>query len=87
MIEKGPTSSNAPTERQLEYAKDLGVAVPADATKGQVSELIQAKIDEKDAAKLPDVLIEEVDLGAPTRSGCMSVVALVVLLIVFALLW
>jgi hypothetical protein len=31
-----------PTQRQLEYAADLGIDVPAGATKGQVSDLISA---------------------------------------------
>jgi len=33
---------DAPTDRQLEYAEDLGIDVPAGATKGQVSDLISA---------------------------------------------
>lgn len=35
-----------PTERQLEYAKDLGIAIPVDATKGDVSDLISMNLDE-----------------------------------------
>lgn len=31
-----------PTQRQLDYAADLGISVPAGATKGQVSDLISA---------------------------------------------
>jgi hypothetical protein len=31
-----------PTQRQLEYASDLGISVPRGATKGQVSDLISA---------------------------------------------
>jgi hypothetical protein len=31
-----------PTQRQLEYAADLGIRVPKRATKGQVSDLISA---------------------------------------------
>jgi hypothetical protein len=31
-----------PTQRQLEYAADLGIRVPRRATKGQVSDLISA---------------------------------------------
>jgi hypothetical protein len=31
-----------PTERQLEFAANLGIDVPAGATKGQVSDLISA---------------------------------------------
>lgn len=42
-----PASPNAwrkdePTERQLAYAKDLGIVVPEGATKGQVSDMISA---------------------------------------------
>ena len=31
-----------PTDRQLAYARDLGIDVPAGASKGQVSEMISA---------------------------------------------
>jgi hypothetical protein len=31
-----------PTQRQLEYAADLGIQIPRRATKGQVSDLISA---------------------------------------------
>lgn len=42
-----------PTTRQLEYAKDLGIAIPVDATKGDVSDLISMNLDEdKPASEL-----------------------------------
>lgn len=34
-----------PTERQLDYAKDLGIAIPVGATKNDVSDLISMKVD------------------------------------------
>jgi hypothetical protein len=34
-----------PTERQLDYAKDLGISVPANATKDDLSDLISLKVD------------------------------------------
>lgn len=34
--------TDPPTERQLAYARDLGIAVPPGASKGQVSEMISA---------------------------------------------
>jgi len=34
--------SDPPTDRQLAYAEDLGIAVPPGATKGLVSDLISA---------------------------------------------
>ena len=34
--------SDRPSDRQLEYAADLGIAVPAGATKGEVSDMISA---------------------------------------------
>jgi hypothetical protein len=39
-----------PTERQLDYAKDLGIAIPVDATKGDVSDLISMYLDEDKSA-------------------------------------
>ena len=82
------SSGESPSERQLKYARDLGVVVPVGATKGRVSELIQATLDQKDAEKLPDELIAEADPEG--RSGCLSLVAFacLVAVIVFAsLLW
>jgi NhaP-type Na+/H+ or K+/H+ antiporter len=36
--------SDPPSERQIEYAMDLGIDIPAGCTKGEISELIdQAK--------------------------------------------
>ena len=35
-----------PTERQLAYAKDLGIEIPTDATKADVSDLISLKTEE-----------------------------------------
>ncbi len=37
--------SEPPTERQLDYAKDLGISIPANATKDDVSDLISLKVD------------------------------------------
>jgi hypothetical protein len=34
-----------PTDRQLEYAKDLGISIPPDATKDDLSDLISLKVD------------------------------------------
>lgn len=34
-----------PTERQLDYAKDLGITIPANATKDDLSDLISLKVD------------------------------------------
>lgn len=34
-----------PTERQLDYAKDLGISVPANATKDDLNDLISLKVD------------------------------------------
>ena len=34
-----------PTERQLDYAKDLGIAIPVGATKNDVSDLISMKLE------------------------------------------
>ncbi len=34
-----------PTERQLEYAKDLGINIPSDATKASISDLISLKVE------------------------------------------
>lgn len=34
-----------PTERQLEYARDLGISIPANATKDILSDLISLKVD------------------------------------------
>lgn len=34
-----------PTERQLEYARDLGINVPSDATKATISDLISMKVE------------------------------------------
>ena len=34
-----------PTERQLDYAKDLGISIPANASKDDVSDLISLKVD------------------------------------------
>lgn len=34
-----------PTEHQLDYAKDLGIAIPVGATKNDVSDLISMKLD------------------------------------------
>ena len=34
-----------PTERQLDYAKDLGIAIPPDATDDDVSNLISMKVN------------------------------------------
>ena len=38
--------SEPPTERQLDFAKDLGISIPADATKEDLSNLISRKLDE-----------------------------------------
>lgn len=39
---RGPNAwrNDPPTQRQLEYAADLGISVPKRATKGEVSDLI-----------------------------------------------
>lgn len=34
-----------PTERQLDYARDLGISIPANATKDDISDLISLKVD------------------------------------------
>jgi len=34
-----------PTERQLDYARDLGISIPANATKNDLSDLISLKVD------------------------------------------
>lgn len=34
-----------PTERQIDYARDLGITIPPDATKNDVSDLISIKVD------------------------------------------
>lgn len=34
-----------PTERQLDYARDLGISIPANATKDDLSDLISLKVD------------------------------------------
>jgi hypothetical protein len=34
-----------PTERQLKYAKDLGISIPANATRADLSDLISVKVD------------------------------------------
>lgn len=34
-----------PTERQLDYAKDLGISIPSNATKDDLSDLISLKVD------------------------------------------
>lgn len=41
-----------PTERQLSYAKDLGVSVPPDASKEEVSDLIDATLNKDKPAEL-----------------------------------
>lgn len=38
--------SEPPTERQLDFAKDLGIFIPANATKEDLSNLISRKLDE-----------------------------------------
>jgi hypothetical protein len=38
-------ASDPPTEPQLEYARDLGIAVPSGASKDDVSDLISSKLD------------------------------------------
>lgn len=41
-----------PTERQLDYARDLGISIPANATKDDLSDLISLKVDrDKPATK------------------------------------
>jgi hypothetical protein len=39
-----------PTEKQLEYARDLGILIPANATKEDVSDLISLKVDRDKSA-------------------------------------
>lgn len=39
------TGPEPPTQRQLDYARDLGIDVPADATKEEVSDLISACLE------------------------------------------
>jgi hypothetical protein len=39
-----------PTDRQISYAKDLGIKIPADATKDELSDLISCKVDEDSMA-------------------------------------
>jgi len=79
-----------PTERQLAYAERLGVVVPAGASRADISKLIQAKLDDREAATEPEtVLVAEVDVGeltetkdsdepsrVGTRGGCLSLIAL-----------
>jgi hypothetical protein len=45
-------TSELPTERQLAYAQDLGISVPADATKDEVGDLIDARL-KKDKPAAP----------------------------------
>lgn len=51
-----------PTERQLDYAKDLGIAIPPDATKDDVSNLISIKVNK-------DKLATERYIGFARRYG------------------
>ncbi|CAM3576527.1 hypothetical protein [Halomonas lysinitropha] len=39
-----------PTERQIAYAKDLGIRIPAEATKDELSDLLSCKVDEDSKA-------------------------------------
>ncbi|MGM0985311.1 MAG: hypothetical protein ACQEXG_18145 [Pseudomonadota bacterium] len=39
-----------PTERQLAYAQELGIKIPGDATKDELSDLISCKVDEDSKA-------------------------------------
>lgn len=42
---KAQGEPNPPTERQLAFAKDLGISIPADATIDEVSDLISAHLE------------------------------------------
>jgi hypothetical protein len=48
VIERLP--EEPPTERQLAYAKDLGISIPTEATKSEVSDLISFKVDDDEVA-------------------------------------
>lgn len=45
-----PVEPEPPTERQLNYAKDLGINIPQDATKFQVSDMISARLNRDKSA-------------------------------------
>ena len=45
----GQWRKDPPTDRQIEYARSLGIAVPNGFTKGQLSELISAARGRSDA--------------------------------------
>lgn len=44
-VEKDQGKPNPPTERQLAFAKDLGIDVPPDATSEEMSDLISAQLE------------------------------------------
>lgn len=54
-----------PTDRQLAYAKNLGIKIPADATKDELSDLISCKVDE-DSRASPQLLAIAADYGVET---------------------
>lgn len=86
LLQRTPLSwrDDPPTESQLAYAGRLDIEVPESATKGEVSDLIDVKLENEDAEDdLPDVLIVE---SKPQGSGCLSLVAFacLVAVIVFA---
>lgn len=59
----GPPSGNwrqdRATERQISYARVLGVTIPPNATKGQASDIISKGVKQRDAADATDVQRDE----------------------------
>lgn len=45
VIELPPEPPEPPTERQLKYAKDLGISIPPNTTKNDLSDLISLKVE------------------------------------------
>lgn len=56
-----------PTDRQIAYAKDLGIKIPTDVTKDELSDLISCKVDE-DARASSQLLAMANDYGVETTS-------------------
>ncbi len=73
----------APTQRQLDFARELGVVVPPNVTRGQVSALIDLGIRRRDEAEADDEE-EEDEAGPPLppatahgeERGCLVFVVL-----------
>jgi hypothetical protein len=51
--------SDQPTERQLAYAKDLGIQVPSDVSKQEVSDLIDRCVNEDEAPDSESLILAE----------------------------